>query len=83
MGLHVQGLKARVVVVLVGSNDLGQNGPGTAEETTKGIRAIVDYVREVIPEAQVVPMAILPRGRITHHGQVYMRQPSRKAFSCP
>lgn len=64
-----QGLKARVVVVLVGSNDLGQNGPGTAEETTKGIRAIVDYVREVIPEAQVVPMAILPRGRITHHGQ--------------
>lgn len=64
-----EGLKAKVVVVLIGTNDLGQHGPATAEETTKGIKSIVEHVRTVIPEAQVVPMAILPRGRITHHGQ--------------
>mmetsp|Transcript_20608 Transcript_20608/g.45136 ORF Transcript_20608/g.45136 Transcript_20608/m.45136 type:complete len:310 (-) Transcript_20608:349-1278(-) len=65
-----EGLKARVVVILIGTNDLGQKEPATAQETIKGIKGIVDYVHTIMPDAHVVSMAILPRGRISHHQQV-------------
>lgn len=64
-----QGLKAKVVVVMIGSFDLATQPLRTAIETRDTIKAIVAHIRETVPEAHVVPMAILPRHRIIHVAQ--------------
>jgi len=63
------GLQVKVVVVLVGTNDIGLVPVRSYNDTADGIRNIVAYVRATVPEAHVVPMAILPRQRIIHTAQ--------------
>lgn len=64
-----QGLKVKVVVVLVGTFDVATQPLRTWQQTRDGIKAIVAHIRETVPEAHVVPMAILPRNRIIHVAQ--------------
>mmetsp|Transcript_29968 Transcript_29968/g.41496 ORF Transcript_29968/g.41496 Transcript_29968/m.41496 type:complete len:311 (+) Transcript_29968:149-1081(+) len=59
-------LKVKVIVILIGTNDLGLLPVKTANETIDGIKSVVKYVRETVPGAQVVVNGILPRGRIRH-----------------
>lgn len=54
-------LEPKVVVVLIGTNNLG-HGSSDAEQTLAGVRAVLAAVREQVPAAQVLLLEIFPRG---------------------
>jgi beta-glucosidase len=54
-------LDPRVVVVLIGTNNLG-HGTSTAAETLAGVRAVVDRIEAQCPRATIVVLGILPSG---------------------
>jgi lysophospholipase L1-like esterase len=54
-------LAPQVIVVNIGSNNLGQ-GASTAEETLLGIRRVVAVLREQCPASTVLLMDVFPRG---------------------
>lgn len=56
---ELDNIKPKVVVLLVGTNNHGH----TPEMIASGIMAIVDLLREKQPQAHVVVMSLLPRGR--------------------
>ena len=56
---ELDGTNARVVVLMIGTNNLAG---ATPENVARGVAAILDTVREKLPNAIVVLNAILPRG---------------------
>ncbi len=56
---ELDGTNARVVVLMIGTNNLASSTP---ENIARGVAAIVQTVREKLPDAIVVLNAILPRG---------------------
>lgn len=53
----------KVIVLLAGTNNLGKTPPSDAEavEIIKGIKALLDTMREKAPRATIIVMGILPR----------------------
>jgi dipeptidyl aminopeptidase/acylaminoacyl peptidase/lysophospholipase L1-like esterase len=66
-GKQLAGLKPQVVVLQIGSNNLGADrhgklsGGNSPEEIGDGIAAIVAEVRKQLPESRIVLLGILPR----------------------
>ena len=62
--LHGQldGLKPRVAVVMIGTNNLGHREDERPEWAAAGVRRIVETVRTRLPETRILLLAILPRG---------------------
>jgi lysophospholipase L1-like esterase len=58
---ELDGTNARVVVLMIGTNNLATSTP---ENIARGVAAIVATVREKLPNAVVVLNAILPRGPV-------------------
>ena len=63
---ELDGVNPKVVVMMVGTNNVGKDPPqndgdARVEDVAKGIRAIVDVVREKAPAAKIVLMGITPR----------------------
>lgn len=56
---ELDGAKAKVVVMHIGTNNAGKNTP---EEIAAGVRALLDEIQKRQPQAHVVLMAIFPRG---------------------
>lgn len=56
---ELDGTNARVVVLLIGTNNLAT---ATPENVARGIAAIVDVIRAKLPGATIVLNALLPRG---------------------
>jgi len=56
---ELDGAKARVVVLHIGTNNAGRNTP---EEIAAGVRALLDEIHQRQPQAHVILMAIFPRG---------------------
>lgn len=56
---ELDGAKAKVVVMHIGTNNAGKNSP---EEIAAGVRALLDEIQQRQPQAHVVLMAIFPRG---------------------
>jgi lysophospholipase L1-like esterase len=56
---ELDGTQARVVVLMIGTNNLASASP---ENIARGVAAIVETVREKLPDTVVVLNAILPRG---------------------
>ena len=56
---ELDGTGARVVVLMVGTNNLAS---ATPENVARGVAAIVDTVRAKLPDATVILNALLPRG---------------------
>jgi lysophospholipase L1-like esterase len=56
---EVDGLKPKVVVVMIGTNNFGRN---TNEEITAGITKVVERLRSKLPEAKILVLGIFPRG---------------------
>ncbi|MEA2722080.1 MAG: hypothetical protein QOJ39_3944, partial [Candidatus Eremiobacteraeota bacterium] len=56
---ELDGSNARVVVLMIGTNNLAS---ATPENVAHGIAAIVDTVRTKLPNAVIVLNALLPRG---------------------
>jgi lysophospholipase L1-like esterase len=56
---ELEGTHARVVVLLIGTNNLAS---ATPENVVRGVAAIVGTVREQLPDAVIVLNGLLPRG---------------------
>ncbi len=54
-------LRPKAIVLLIGTNNLG-HGKSNAAETLQGVRRVVDVLHEQCPQAQVLLMAVFPRG---------------------
>lgn len=52
------GLKPKVVVLMIGTNNLGRNAPA---EIVEGIAAIVKEFRARLPEAKILLLGVFPR----------------------
>ncbi len=56
---ELDGAKAKVVVMHIGTNNAGKNTP---EEIAASVRALLDEIHQRQPQAHVILMAIFPRG---------------------
>jgi lysophospholipase L1-like esterase len=54
------GLKPKVIVVMIGTNNIGHRS-STPAETAEGVKAIVRTLREKIPAAKILLLGIFPR----------------------
>jgi lysophospholipase L1-like esterase len=65
---ELQGMKPKVVVVLIGTNNIGQvNGPEAPASAIAGIQAIVAEVRAKLPQSRILLLAVFPRGEKPDH----------------
>jgi lysophospholipase L1-like esterase len=58
----LQGVSARVVIVALGMDTLGAGY--SADETARGIRAVVERVRSELPRAAILVLGVLPAGEL-------------------
>ncbi len=70
----LQGLRPRVVVLMIGTNNTGFERDGTTPrnspaETVAGVAAILEQLRRRLPEARVLLLAVFPRGERPDHPQ--------------
>jgi lysophospholipase L1-like esterase len=57
---EVDGIKPKVVVLMIGTNNLGSDTPA---EIADGITAIVQKLRTKLPETKILLLGIFPRGQ--------------------
>ncbi len=57
-------LKPEVAVVMIGTNNTGHN-QRAADDTAAGVRTSVEEMRKLWPEAEILLLAIFPRGETT------------------
>jgi beta-glucosidase len=57
---EVDGIKPRVAVLMIGTNNSGQN---TADEIAEGVKLIVQRLRSKLPETKVLLLGVFPRGQ--------------------
>ena len=60
---EIDGVHPKVIVLLAGSNNVGKSPASEAKvaDITKGIKALLDTMREKAPKATIIVMGILPR----------------------
>lgn len=56
-------LKPRVVVLMIGTNNLGHQS-ATPAETAMGVRSVIDLLAAQCPEATIMVLGIFPRGKV-------------------
>ncbi len=59
---EVDGLRPKAVVLLIGTNNLG-NGGHTPQQTAAGVGAVVDALRAKLPASPVLLLGLFPRDR--------------------
>ena len=59
---EVDSIKPKVVVLMIGTNNLGAN---TEPEIAEGVKAIVDRLRIKLPEAKILLLGVFPRHTTT------------------
>ncbi len=60
---EVEGIKPKLVVLMIGTNNLGNKVTATPEETAAGVKCVVASLREKLPETKVLLLAVFPRGK--------------------
>lgn len=53
------GLSPKVIVLMIGTNNIGRNTP---EEIAEGVRAITDRLHSGAPQAKILLLGVFPRG---------------------
>lgn len=63
---ELDGVNPKVIFVMIGTNNTGHNSPvqERPEDTAKGIRAILDRLAKIAPNAKIVLHPIFPRGAL-------------------
>ncbi len=64
---EAEGIKPRVVVLMIGTNNVGRN---TEPEIAEGVKAVVTRLREKFPETRVLLLGVFPRGLNRDKSQV-------------
>ncbi|GIW86835.1 MAG: hypothetical protein KatS3mg108_1159 [Isosphaeraceae bacterium] len=57
---ELSGMNPRVIVVLIGTNNIGSDPP---DQIAAGIRKVVAAIRNACPQSRVLVIGVLPRGR--------------------
>lgn len=68
MNGELDGYHAKVVMIMIGTNNLGHYGDEKPEWVAAGIKKIIATVREKQPQAKILLLAIFPRGATTQDG---------------
>lgn len=58
---EIDGLSPKLVVLMIGTNNLANAGRMTPAETADGVAALVDAIRRKLPAARVLLLGIFPR----------------------
>jgi lysophospholipase L1-like esterase len=61
---ELDGVKPKVIVLLIGTNNLASNtvfAENSVDDTAKGVKAIVDTLKEKQPQAHILLMGVFPR----------------------
>lgn len=58
----LDGLQPKAVVLMIGTNNIGNANHMTAEATVTGVRAVIRSVKAKLPSAKILLLGILPRG---------------------
>lgn len=53
----------KLVVMMIGTNNLGNQPRATPEDTAKGIECLVQTIRQKLPDAKLLLLGVFPRGR--------------------
>ncbi len=56
---NIDGLKPKLAVIMIGTNNSGDNKP---KEIAEGIKLIVEKLRTKLPETKILLLAVFPRG---------------------
>jgi lysophospholipase L1-like esterase len=64
---EIGGLKPKVIVMMIGTNNIGFESDkkrvrNTAPQIAGGIKANIDYLRAQLPKAKILLLAVFPRG---------------------
>ena len=59
---ELDGLHPKVVVLLLGTNNIGQHADEQPGWTVAGMRKVVDTIEEKLPTSKILLLAIFPRG---------------------
>lgn len=57
---EIEGISPKVVVLMIGTNNMNTNTP---EEIAEGIKLIVDTLRAKLPNSKILLLGVLPRGQ--------------------
>ena len=76
---EVDGIKPKVVVLMIGTNNTGKERDGkttrnTAPEAVEGVTAVVHELRAKLPGSKILLLAIFPRGDKTNPMRDELRQ---------
>ena len=50
------------IMLMIGTNNIGNQNKDSAEETAAGVRKVLDVLREKFPNARILQLATFPRG---------------------
>jgi beta-glucosidase len=67
---ELNGIDPKVVVIMIGTNNIGHNPDEKPEWAAAGIKKIVDTVQEKLPHAKVLLLGILPRAETKEQGGI-------------
>lgn len=59
---EVDGIKPKAVVVMIGTNNLGNPPKATPEQTAAGVKCVVETLRKKLPESKILLLGVFPRG---------------------
>jgi beta-glucosidase len=51
-----------LIVMMIGTNNLGNSPRATPQDTAKGVECLVKTIRQKLPEAKLLLLAVFPRG---------------------
>ena len=52
----------KLVVMMIGTNNLGHRPAATPEDTAKGVECLVKTIRQKLPQSKLLLLAVFPRG---------------------
>jgi beta-glucosidase len=58
----LDGLDPKLVVVMIGTNNIGNSNQMTPRETATGIRSVVGEIQKRVPNAKILLLGVFPRG---------------------
>lgn len=58
---ELEGIHPKVVVLMMGTNNIGQGNPDKPEWAAAGVTKIVQTLREKLPESKILLLAVFPR----------------------
>lgn len=72
---NIDGISPKLAIVMIGTN----NNPSSAKEIGDGIVAVVNKLREKLPQTKVLLLAIFPRGEKPNEMREKLAEASRQA----